>query len=126
MSDLTPPLAAKPALLIARLASDSDAEVIACVPAMRRLLEMRSLELNDLAAILAQPERVRISMSRLTGRPLPGMSPRAGSSRTTADTFSRTSDFVGTMARRLVMQGEPSPRQAEWLRGLYARLGGEE
>ena len=28
-----------------------------------------------------------------------------------------------TMARRFVLGGEPSPKQGDWLRGLYARLG---
>ena len=47
MSDLSPPLA--------RLASDSDCEVLGCVRAIRRLLEVAGLDLNDLAAMLTQP-----------------------------------------------------------------------
>ena len=62
-----PPLAAKLAPLVARLASDSDAEVLACVRAIRRLLEARGFDLNDLAAMLARSERVRISRGASVG-----------------------------------------------------------
>jgi hypothetical protein len=35
-------------------------------------------------------------------------------------------DFVAKMRRRLALGGEPTRRQADWLRGIYSRLGGEE
>lgn len=34
--------------------------------------------------------------------------------------------FIDDMAHRLVMNGQPTKRQADWLRALYARLRSQE
>jgi hypothetical protein len=56
MGDLTPDLGRKLALLIPRLASDQEGEVVATVQAIRRALARAELDLHDLAARLAAPD----------------------------------------------------------------------
>ena len=65
MSDMSPISSAKLALLIPRLASDQDGEVVATARAIIRTLAARGLDLHDLAAVLVpvadpvEAERVR-------------------------------------------------------------------
>lgn len=126
MTDLAPSLAAKISPLIARLASDSEPEVLACVRALRRILESRGLDINDLAAAL-EPKPVQVVSVQAEPRDPNSWSDLAqwiayhGRGRLKA----HEQAFANDMALRLVMDGEPTRKQAAWLRALYAKLGGE-
>ena len=127
MTELAFPVAAKLSPLIARLASDSEPEVLACVRTIRRLLDARGLDLNDLAAAI-EPRPAQVvyieaeQREPRTWRDLANWIVRHDGGRLPPHerAFSQAS-----MARRLVLRGEPSEKQGAWLRRLYARLGGQ-
>ncbi len=125
MTELAFPVAAKLSPLIARLASDSEPEVLACVRTIRRLLDARALDLNDLAAAI-EPRPAQVVYIEAEQR-----EPRTWSElarwvvhhdRGRLQPHER--EFAQDMARRLVLRGEPSEKQGAWLRRLYAKLGG--
>ena len=125
MSALTPILP-KVAPLIGKLASDRDPEVLAAVRQLRRVLADSGLSFNDLApAIEPQPKRpVNVDASSVwepsEWRELAQwiVNHDCGQLRP------HERRFAADMVRRLVLHGEPTPKQAAWLRALYTRLGG--
>ena len=123
MTELAFPVAAKLSPLIARLASDSEPEVLACVRTIRRLLDARGL--NHLAAAI-EPRPAQVVYIEAEQR-----EPRTWSElarwvahhdRGRLQPHER--EFAQDMARRLVLRGEPSEKQGAWPRRLYAKLGG--
>lgn len=110
------PVAPKIAKLIPRLASDHDGEVVATVRAIRRTLESAGLDLHALAAGLggdSASEREPTSWQELAA-----WCRNIGQHRLSLKEFV----FVADMADRLILDAEPSEKQAAWLRAIYAKL----
>ncbi len=120
------PLAPKLARLIPRLASDHDGEVVATVHAIKRTLASAGLDLHDLAGALErEPETRTVIVYRdhesgepKTWRELAQWCQRNDAGR--LKPHERT--FITDMASRLVLNGEPTEKQAAWLRALYRKL----
>ena len=125
MADLSPDLGAKLGRLLPRLASDHPGEVVATVAALRRTLGRAGLDLHDLAARLAEPPQP----AQHAQHEAPGGDLRAMAEALRADALGRLTrrqgDFIRTACRLLAAGRTLTPRQAEWLRGLYAMHGEE-
>ena len=118
MSDLSPPLA--------RLASDSDCEVLGCVAPSAGCSRSRASTFNDLAAMLTQPVPVPTVRSATEWVPTTWAElARWVIEHDEGRLRPRDRDFAASMARLLAPGGEPTPRQAEWLRDLAIKLGGD-
>ncbi len=109
------PVAPKIAKLIPRLASDHDGEVIATVRAIRRTLESAGLDLHALAAGL---DSSTCDGEPATWQELAAWCRNIGQHRLSLKEFV----FVADMADRLVLDAQPSAKQAAWLRAIYAKL----
>jgi hypothetical protein len=128
MADLAPDLAGKLARLLPRLASDSPGEVHATAQAIKRTLDRAGLDWHDLAARLTEaPRPVQPGPARPAQH---HASPRGELAMATwlrACAAHRLTpnqrDFVATALRLLAAGRTLSPRQADWLRGLYAMHG---
>jgi len=117
------PVAARLDPLIRRLASDKDGEVIACVRAISRQLDKAGASWHDLA-------------DKITGAPeTPAQShePRVFYDYLMAVEWLLATDSGELTAREITfcedMRGilyrfPPKPKQAAWIRGLVAKLGG--
>jgi hypothetical protein len=125
MTDLTP-IAPKLAKLLPRLATDAEGEVVATVAAIRRTLAGHGADLHDLAAAVTRPA-VIVHHAPPPDDPhdwrgLAAWCRDNGRGRLTAKEFL----FCRDMALRLILGGEPTERQAAWLRSIYAKLKGGE
>jgi hypothetical protein len=106
------------------LASPHDAEVVGAARAIGRLLDAEGLSSNDLALRLEprpEPDR-RASWSPRTWDELIAFIMVEDFGRLTE----REREFVRSMRSRVVLRGEPSEKQAAWLRSIYAKLGGND
>lgn len=119
MSTPLAPVAPKLAKLIPRLATGHDGEVVATVRAMERTLAGAELDFHALA------EAVRAGVPR----PEPGREPDSWLevARWCRDEgefvlSDREFGFLRDMCWRLVCGGEPTGRQAAWLRAIYSTL----
>lgn len=124
MTALPGAVAAKAAPLLARLATDHDGEALACVRALRRLLDRHGLTMTDLAAVVAN------------GAPAPSAPPPREPETEPADWVSDLAtcaahfgalsenqrDFITNMGRVHRRGGRPTPAQAQWLRALAERF----
>lgn len=110
------PVAPKIAKLIPRLASDHDGEVVATVRAIRRTLESAGLDLHALAAELG--DGITSEHGPTTWQELAAWCRNIGQHRLSLKEFM----FVADMADRLILDAEPSEKQAAWLRSIYAKL----
>jgi hypothetical protein len=132
---------AQVAKLIPRLASDQDGEVVAAARALDRTLKGAGLDLHALAAVVEKPPEVRevVVYRERSAEPQPWPSWRYSRQETTWSEIARwcrdndrgrlspkERGFVNDMAARLVMNGQPTERQAEWLRGIHAKLNRSE
>lgn len=120
MADLSPDLTAKITRLLPRLASDAPGEVVATVAAIRRTLDRAGLDLHDLAARLADDPEPAAPEPPGDGGDLLAMALWLHANafdRLTA----RQADFVATVARLLTRGRALTPKQATWLRKLYAQ-----
>jgi len=120
-------VAPKLAKLIPLLSSDKDGEVVATARAIGRTLKNAGLDFHTLAHALEEPEPKVVVIYR--DRP---------SATTEPDTWAalakwcrdndrgalnpKEREFVRDLAPRLVCDGEPSEKQAAWLRAIYAKL----
>src|SRR3954463_13482585 len=106
------------AILIPRLASDHEGERLATVAAIERTLAAAGRDFHDLALALRG------------GAPAPAESFSWGElaawyrDHGHARLNERERQFVKDLAARPVLGGEPTSKQANWLRGIYAKLGG--
>ncbi len=111
------PVVPKIAKLIPRLASNHDGEVVATVHAIRRVLEGAGLDLHVLAASLDEQPATASDLPS-TWLELATWCRNIGQHRLTLKEFC----FVSDMAHALVCDGEPTEKQAAWLRAIYAKL----
>lgn len=115
----------KVALLIPRLATDHDGEVISTVRAIMRTLEKGGADLHDLAASFGG-ETVRVVFKE--------QGPQGGAWHDKATWCAERSDalnpkeaeFVQDMRVKLKWQSEPTERQAAWLDSIFERLKRQE
>ena len=118
------PIAPKLAKLIPLLSSDKDGEVVATARAIERTLRAEGFDWHDLAnAVTRQPEARIIYIKP----PEPEPGDWCELARWCLDhdddrLNEKESSFVSDMASRLICGGEPSERQAAWLRSIYAKL----
>jgi len=106
------PVAGKLGKLIRLLSSNRDGEVLATVFAIRRTLESEKLDLHALAAVIESANEIK--------RREPDWHDIAcvcseNPSRLRPNEF----EFVEDMVRRTVHGGEPTEKQAAWLRAIY-------
>lgn len=112
--------------LIPRLASNHDGEVIATVRAIERTLKSAGVDLHALARALEKEPNEKVVViyrDRETDEP---------NTWSTLSKWCRENDcgalspkerkFVRDMGARLVCGGEPTEKQAAWLRAIYAKL----
>jgi len=120
------PIALKIAKLVPRLATNHDGEVVATVRAIERTLANAGLDLHDLAnALEREPETRTVIVYR---------DPNPSEPKTWRDLAKWCSDhddghlkqherdFINDVVGYLVCDGEPTERQAAWLRALYRKL----
>jgi hypothetical protein len=119
------PIPEKALLLIPRLASDADGERAATARLIERQLRAAGLDWHDLVTRLkAEPPAPRIIYrDRPTGQPQSWHEVAThcrdyGRPVLTAKEMA----FVRDMTARLVFGGEPTERQAEWLRAIFAKV----
>ena len=103
--DILEPRLAK---LIPRLATDHDGEVVATVRAIRRALAADGLDLHDLVSMITFEPKSWPQLCDVCLKHDNGLSDKERA-------------FLRNM-RSLVMGGEPSTRQARWLRDIYGRV----
>lgn len=110
--------------LVTRLASASEGEVAATVRAIGRVLTASGLDWHDFAAALRPTPpasaRPRWRSETESWGELASWCRFNGGGRLSL----KEPKFVADMSRRLMLGGQPTPKQAEWLRSIYARLEG--
>lgn len=123
MSVLTP-IGPKLAKLIPLLSSDKDGEVVATARAIERTLRAQGCDWHDFAsAVTREPETRVIYIKPPEPEPRDWCELARWCRDHDDDRLSaKERSFVCDMASRLVCGGEPSERQAAWLRSIYARL----
>lgn len=123
MSALTP-IAPKLAKLIPLLSSDKDGEVVATARAIERTLRAEGFDWHDLASVVTREPEMRIIYIKPPEREPKDWCELARWCRDHDDDRLNAKErgFVADMASRLVCGGEPSERQAAWLRAIYAKL----
>ncbi|PWR18793.1 hypothetical protein [Zavarzinia compransoris] len=109
-------IAPKLSKLITRLATDHDGEVLATVAAIRRTLESAGLDLHALAEALGDPKTE--AKEPATWCELATWCRNQGQTGLSLKEFV----FVSDMADRLILDAEPTEKQAAWLRAIYAKL----
>ncbi len=120
------PISDKLAILIPRLGSDRDGEIVATAKAIGRQLSKNGSDWHDLAA--------RLTILAPVGRPeaAPGFSGirsyRAAVSWIIANEDGALSDkeheFITNMQRTLIRRSQPTPKQAKWIDDILERQGG--
>jgi hypothetical protein len=104
------------ALLIPRLGSDNEGERLATVGAIQRTLRAAGCDFHDLARALggqAPPKKEAFTWGGLAAWCRDQDDGRLNE---------RERKFVTDLAARLVLGGEPTSKQADWLRSIYAKF----
>ena len=123
MSALSP-IVPKIAKLIPRLATNHDGEVVATVRAIERTLKSSGLSFHDLAGALEREPATRVvyrdwaPSCPTTWHELALWCAEHDEGRLRQ----HERDFVDDMVDDLVCDGEPTEKQAAWLRALYRKL----
>jgi hypothetical protein len=128
MSNALAAIAERLGKLIPRLATDQDGEVVATARAIGRTLHSARLDFHDLAqAVVTEPAPVVVYRER----PAPSSEPQSWSAlarwcraQDLGRLTPREREFVADMCAKLVLDAKPTDKQANWLRSLYAKLGG--
>ena len=121
------PIADKLGKLIPMLSSDRDGEKLAAIAAIERTLKARKLDFNDFARAITEPPPPRIIFVERDQDPAREPKTWEEIAKWCRDhNAGRLADherkFVWDMAARLIRDGQPTDRQADWLRALYSRL----
>lgn len=117
-------------LLIPRLASDSDGEVIATVNAIIKTLKSNGADLHDMAAALEPGSKK--NYQRTTSQ---NEKPRDDPARKWREVIAfcleniewlseREQTFVNDMDGNLKKWGTPTEKQGNWLMSIFTKLGG--
>lgn len=122
------PLNLRLAKLIPMLATDHDGEVIATARAIERTLRSEGLDLHALANLLAGNTEPKIL-------PVPSTAAAQGQSEWTwaavaefcqanhgGSLTPKELAFVKSMLPKLVCDGKPTEKQADWLRDIFAKV----
>jgi hypothetical protein len=103
--------------------------VVATVRAIGRTLQSAGLDWHDLAVAISDPPKPRVVFVERDAAPAAGGEPETWQeiakwcrAHDRGQLKQHERQFVNDMAARLVCGGEPTERQASWLRALYARL----
>lgn len=120
-------------LLVPRLASDSDGEVVATVAAIIRVLKSNGADLHDMAEALGGSSNYRHNTRR-------DEKPKAKSKSEPSNKWKEIVDFcieneewlsekertfVTDMVGNLNKWGSPTEKQGNWLMSIFAKLGGK-
>lgn len=128
MSNALSPIAERLGKLIPRLATDQDGEVIATARAIGRTLQSAGLDYHDLAqAVVTEPAPVIVYRERAASPSEPqcwSALARWCRVHDLGRLTPREREFVADMCAKLVLDAKPTDKQANWLRSLYAKLGG--
>jgi len=118
------PIAPKIAKLIPRLATNHDGEVVATVRAIARTLKSSGLDFHALAAALEREPETRTAYRNWAPfRPTTWHELALwGAEHDEGRLKQHERDFIDDMVDYMVCDGEPTEKQANWLRALYAKL----
>lgn len=120
-------------LLIPRLASDNDGEIVSTVYAIKRLLSKNDCDFHDLAKSIGVASKYRSGGQKHTSKHNyndvrgggPDWSMVAAFCVSNIDRLGeRESDFVVSVSDSIEDWGSPTEKQAKWLRDIFLRLGG--
>jgi len=119
-------------LLIPRLASDSEGEIVATVNAIARTLKSNGADLHDLAAALEPGAKQRYrSDTSYDEKPKQDQNRRWREiiefCASNAEWLSeREKTFVADMDGNLRKWGSPTEKQGAWLMSIFVKLGGQQ
>ncbi len=119
-------------LLIPRLASDSDGEIVATVSAIARTLKSNGADLHDLAAALdggIKPNPRANSYRQERPKEDPIRKWREVMDYCLANSAwlsEREKTFVNDMDGNLKKWGSPTEKQGAWLMSIFTKLGGQQ
>lgn len=124
-------------LLIPRLASDSDGEIVATVNAIARTLKSNGADLHDLAAALEANAKKNNASGSYTYQEKPKSKPKPEPTNKWREVLNfclenmewlseREQKFVSDMDSNLMKWGSPTEKQGNWLMSIYRKLGGQE
>lgn len=123
MTDLSP-IIPKLAKLVPRLASEADGEIVATVRAIDRTLRASGFDWHDVSAALVPalppPQKLCWQQEPKTWEQIASWCRLHAVGRLSP----KEAKFVVDMSNRLVLGGQPTPKQGEWLRAIYAKLKG--
>lgn len=115
----------KLSMLLPRLASDQDGDILSTTYAIKRVLEREGADFHDLAKALAGGGE-RVVYKTVYERQEPEAGEWLMKARFCAEREnmlrSKEREFVHDMAAKLKWISEPSERQAAWLEAIYSRL----
>jgi hypothetical protein len=110
--------------LIRLLSSNRDGEVLAAVHALKRVLDGGKLDIHALADMV---EAAGVSPARHGKTREPSWNQIARECASRPDLLrDHERAFVSDMVRWTAARGEPTPKQATWLRSIYVRVGWNE
>lgn len=118
-------------LLIPRLASDSDGEVVATVAAIARTLKSNGADLHDLAAALdgsakQGPRKTTQHQEKPNEDPARKWREIIEFCKANLEWLSeREQTFVTDMDGNLKKWGSPTEKQGAWLMNIFTKLGGQ-
>ncbi len=118
------PVAAKIDPLIRRLASDKDGERLACVAAIERQLGKAGLTFHDLADTLTSAPEPPAENNEVMAFTNYAEAVEWILATDNGELTATQIRFVESMSE-ILERWPPRPRQAEWLRSLVVRLGGQ-
>ena len=135
LSDAVPKLK----LLIPRLATDNEGELASTVFAIQRILKSNNTDFHDLAASIGggassktrqeppKQERAKPKHDYSKAEPEPNWDAILEFCLARQRSLgSREVEFVNDMVDNLAEWGSPTEKQGNWLRRIYAKLGGTE
>ena len=119
-------------LLIPRLASDNDGEIVATVNAIARTLKSNGADLHDLAAALdggvkSNPRPNTYQREKPKDDPIRRWREIMDFCLANSEWLSeRERTFVNDMDGNLRKWGSPTEKQGNWLMSIFMKLGGEQ
>lgn len=110
-------------MLLPRLASDQDGEIVSTVKAIDRLIRKEGRDWHDLTAALTGKAQQQTRQTHHQEPPKSSWHEKAVYCAAREEMLSgREIDFVHDMAAKLKWIGTPTPKQAAWLDAIYSRI----